>query len=228
MRYYPISVDLQTQRCLVVGGGDVAERKVETLLRANGVVTVISPALTPRLQLWAEDKRITAFVRPYIDGDLNGFSLVFAATDDEALQRRIAADARAAGILINVVDRPALCSFIVPALVLQGDLTVAVSTGGASPALAKKIRHDLEQHFGPEYALALVLLARVRELVTREVRSLDERQRLFTALVESPLLDYLRNKDTDQVNALLQQIVGMHCTCTALGVTLYSDFRLDE
>lgn len=220
MRYYPIYIDLQTQRCLVVGGGEVAERKVETLLRAQGTVTVISPALTPRLQSWAEEKRMTALVRPYRDGDLHGFSLVFAATDDEELQRRLAADAREAGIFINVVDRPALCSFIVPALVTQGDLTVAVSTGGASPALAKKIRQDLQQHFGPEYALALVLLARVRELVTREVQSLDDRQRLFTALVESPLLHYLREKDTDHVNMLLQQIVGTHCTCEALGVTL--------
>ena len=220
MRYYPIYIDLQTQRCLVVGGGEVAERKVETLLRAQGTVTVISPVLTPQLQSWAEDKRLTAFVRPYRDGDLNGFSLVFAATDDEELQRRIAADAREAGILINVVDRPALCSFIVPALVTQGDLTVAVSTGGASPALAKKIRQDLQQHFGPEYALALVLLARVRELVMKKELSLEERQRLFTALVESPLLHYLHKKDTDRVNMLLQQIVGVHCTCEALGVTL--------
>lgn len=220
MRYYPIYIDLQTQRCLVVGGGEVAERKVETLLRAQGTVTVISPILTPQLQSWAEDKRLTAFVRPYRDGDLNGFSLVFAATDDEELQRRIAADAREAGILINVVDRPALCSFIVPALVTQGDLTVAVSTGGASPALAKKIRQDLQQHFGPEYALALVLLARVRELVMKKELSLEERQRLFTALVESPLLHYLHKKDTDRVNMLLQQIVGVYCTCEALGVTL--------
>lgn len=220
MRYYPIYIDLQTQRCLVVGGGEVAERKVETLLRAQGTVTVISPILTPQLQSWAEDKRLTAFVRPYRDGDLNGFSLVFAATDDEELQRRLAVDAREAGILINVVDRPALCSFIVPALVTQGDLTVAVSTGGASPALAKKIRQDLQQHFGPEYALALVLLARVRELVMKKELSLEERQRLFTALVESPLLHYLHRKDTDRVNMLLQQIVGVYCTCEALGVTL--------
>jgi precorrin-2 dehydrogenase/sirohydrochlorin ferrochelatase len=213
-------MDLQTQRCLVVGGGDVAERKVETLLQANGVVTVISPTLTPRLQSWATNNQITAFVRPYEHGDLAGFSLVFAATDDEALQQRIAAEARAREILVNVVDRPALCSFIVPALVSQGDLTVAVSTSGASPALAKQIRQDLEQHFGPEYALALVLLTRVRELVAEETRSSDERQRLFTALVESPLLHYLRDRDSEHVNALLQRVVGSHCTCEALGVTL--------
>jgi precorrin-2 dehydrogenase/sirohydrochlorin ferrochelatase len=220
MRYYPIYVDLQTQRCLVVGGGEVAERKVETLLRANGTVTVISPKLTPALRSWAEDGRIEALVRSYEPGDLNGFSLVFAATDDENLQRDITAEARARGILVNVVDRPALCSFIVPALVSQGDLTIAVSTSGASPALAKKIRQELEQRFGAEYALALTLLARVREFVVQEAWSNEERQRLFTALVESPLLHYLRERDSRQVNALLQQLVGAHCTCEALEVTL--------
>jgi precorrin-2 dehydrogenase/sirohydrochlorin ferrochelatase len=220
MRYYPIYVDLQTQRCLVVGGGEVAERKVETLLRANGTVTVISPKLTPALRLWAEDGRIEALVRSYEPGDLNGFSLVFAATDDENLQRDISAEARARGILVNVVDRPALCSFIVPALVSQGDLTIAVSTSGASPALAKKIRQELEQRFGAEYALALTFLARVREFVAKEAWSNEERQRLFTALVESPLLHYLRERDSRQVNALLQQLVGVHCTCEALEVTL--------
>jgi precorrin-2 dehydrogenase/sirohydrochlorin ferrochelatase len=104
--------------------------------------------------------------------------------------------------------------------VSQGDLTIAVSTSGASPALAKKIRQELEQRFGAEYALALTLLARVREFVVQEAWSNEERQRLFTALVESPLLHYLRERDSRQVNALLQQLVGAHCTCEALEVTL--------
>jgi precorrin-2 dehydrogenase/sirohydrochlorin ferrochelatase len=213
-------LDLHTQRCLVVGGGEVAERKVDLLLQAGGVVTVMSPTLTPQLHMWMADRRITAFVRPYESGDLRGFALVFAATDDEALQQRVAADARDAGVLVNVVDRPALCSFIVPAIVAQGDLTLAISTGGASPAMARKIRQDLERQFGPEYALTLTLLARVREMVTNGTLSSTERQRVFTALVESPLLDYVRDRNAPQVDALLQRIVGAHCTCAALGVTL--------
>jgi precorrin-2 dehydrogenase/sirohydrochlorin ferrochelatase len=220
MRYYPIFLDLQTRPCLVVGGGEVAERKVQSLLQAGGQVTVISPALTPQLQSWTAERRIAAYLRSYETEDLNGFTLVFAATDDEALQRRIAAEAQEAGVLVNVVDRPALCSFVVPAMVSRGDLTLAVSTSGTSPALARNIRRTLEQQFGVEYALTLQVLARVRELVSNNVQSSEERQQLFTALVESPLLEYVRQRRVDQVDALLQRIVGLQCTCEALGVTL--------
>ncbi|MGE0683236.1 MAG: bifunctional precorrin-2 dehydrogenase/sirohydrochlorin ferrochelatase [Candidatus Binatia bacterium] len=219
MRYYPIFLDLQARSCLVVGGGKVAERKVHLLLQAGGQVTVISPVLTSQLQVWEAERRIVVRLRPYEMGDLDGFALVFAATDDEALQRRIAVEAREAGVLVNVVDRPALCSFIVPALVSRGDLTVAISTSGASPALARQIRQTLEQQFGEEYALVLQVLARVRELVSNNTHSSEERQKLFSSLVESPLLEYVRQRRMDQVDALLQRMVGPQCTCAALGVT---------
>jgi precorrin-2 dehydrogenase/sirohydrochlorin ferrochelatase len=147
MQYYPIFLDLRAYPCLVIGGGTVAERKVQSLLQAHGQVTVISPTCTPQLRSWAVDRTITLYERPYCSGDLQGFSLVFAATSDETLHEKIAAEARGAGVLLNVVDRPALCSFIMPAVVSQGDLTLAISTGGASPALAKKIRQTLERHF---------------------------------------------------------------------------------
>jgi precorrin-2 dehydrogenase/sirohydrochlorin ferrochelatase len=220
MRYYPLFIDLHTQRCLVIGGGAVAERKVDTLLQAGGRVTVISPTLTPQLHVWRSQGAITAYVRPYQAGNLQGFSLVFAATDNEALHQQVAREAHEAGVLLNVVDRPALCSFIVPAIVSQGDLTLAISTSGASPALAKKIRHDLEQQFGPEYAVALSILARVRDQVTNATLTSEERQRLFTALASSTLLEDIREQRIDQVNALLQRLVGPQCTCEALGVAL--------
>jgi precorrin-2 dehydrogenase/sirohydrochlorin ferrochelatase len=219
MQYYPIFVDLRTHPCLVIGGGTVAERKVQSLLQAHGQVTVISPTCTPQLRSWAADRAITLYERPYRSGDLQGFSLVFAATTDEALHEKIAAEARKAGVFLNVVDRPALCSFIVPAVVSRGDLTLAISTGGASPALAKKIRQTLEENFGSEYALALQLLARVRERVLRNGLSADERLRLFTALADSPLLDYLRERQVDRINALLQKTVGESCTLADLGLS---------
>jgi precorrin-2 dehydrogenase/sirohydrochlorin ferrochelatase len=190
------------------------------LLQAEGQVTVISPTLTPKLRAWAAERKITVHERPYRPGDLQGFSLVFAATDDEAVQRQIAIEAREAGVFLNVVDRPALCSFIVPAIFARGDLTFAISTGGASPALAKKIRQTLEQSFGPEYTLALQLLARVREQVVGKGLSSDERQQLFTILVESPLLDYLRERQVDKLNALLQETVGNDCSLEGLGLSL--------
>ena len=220
MKYYPIFLDLRTYPCLVIGGGTVAERKVQSLLQAHGQVTVISPTCTHQLRSWATDRAITLYERSYRSGDLQGFSVAFAATNDEALHEKIAAEARAAGVLLNVVDRPALCSFILPAIVSQGDLTLAISTGGASPALAKKVRQTLEQHFGPEYDLALRLLARVRERVVRDGLSADERQQIFTTLANSPLLDYLRERQTDKLDALLQETVGESCTLEDLGFSL--------
>jgi len=217
MRYYPIFLDLQTRPCLVIGGGTVAERKVESLLQAQAQVTVISPTCTSRLQAWAANGTITLHQRPYGSGDLRDFSVVFAATNDETVHKQIAVEAQKAGVLLNVVDRPALCSFIVPAIVSRGDLTLAISTGGASPALAKKIRETLEQHFGLEYDLALRLLARVRERGARTGLSSEERQRLFTALADSPLLDYLRERQTDKLNALLRETLGESCTLEDLG-----------
>lgn len=220
MHYFPIFLDLKAHPCVVIGGGLVAERKVEALLKAQGQVTVISPTLTANLRSWAAEGKLTIHERHYRPGDLRGFSLVFAATDDEALHEKIAAEARKTGAFLNVVDRPALCSFIVPAIVSQGDLTLAISTGGASPALAKKIRRTLEHSFGPEYDVALQLLARVRARVTHPKLSPQERQQRFTALVESPLLDYLRERQVGKLDALLQEIIGEGCTLEELGISL--------
>lgn len=208
MGYYPVFLDLDQTRCLVVGGGAIAERKVEALLAAGGEVALISPELTAALHALEAAGRLTVQQRSYQRGDLDTVALVIAATDDPALQRQIAADAKQANILCNIVDQPALCSFIVPAVVQQGDLTIAVSTNGASPALAKKIRQDLAEQFGPEYAVALRLLRRIRERLIHEHRSAKDRQRLLTGLVESSLLDYLRDRQTDKLNTLLQQTLG--------------------
>ncbi len=208
MQYYPIFLDLSVQPCLVIGGGTIAERKIESLLNARGQVEVISPTLTPQLHTWAAEQRIRVQHRSYQSGDMQGFSIVFAATSDEMLHRQIADEAKAAGILLNVVDRPALCSFIVPAIVCQGDLTLAISTSGTSPAMAKKIRQELATQFGPEYDVALQLLARVRERISQEQVSNEDRQRRFTALVNSPLLDYLRHRQIDRLDSLLQQTLG--------------------
>ena len=208
MGYYPVFLDLDKTRCLVIGGGTIAERKVEALLAAGGEVTLISPELTAALRVLEAAGRLTVQQRPYQRGDLEAVSLVIAATDDPALQRQIAADAKQANILCNIVDQPGLCSFIVPAVIQQGDLTIAVSTNGASPALAKKIRQDLTEQFGPEYAVALRLLRRIRERLMHEQCSAKDRQRLLTDLVESPLLDYLRARQTDKLDSLLQQTLG--------------------
>ena len=208
MGYYPVFLDLDKARCLVIGGGTIAERKVEALLAAGGEVTLISPELTAALRALEAAGRLTVQQRSYQREDLDTVSLVIAATDDPALQRQIAADAKQANILCNIVGRPALCSFIMPAVVQRGDLAIAVSTNGASPALAKKIRQALTEQFGPEYAVALRLLRRIRERLRHEQHSVEDRQRLLTALAESHLLDYLRARQTDKLDALLQRTLG--------------------
>ncbi len=163
MRYYPVCVDMAGRACLVVGGGAVAERKASGLLESGSRVTVVSPALTARLEAWAREGQIRAIRRGYEPGDLADQSLVFVATDDGAVNAAVAADARAAGVLINAADDPAHCDFILPAVLTRGALTVAVSTGGASPALSRAVRDELETHFDREdYASLLEVAADAR------------------------------------------------------------------
>ena len=220
MAFYPVFLNLSETVCLVVGGGTVAERKVDSLLQAGGNISLVSPELTLHLQALEKEGRITVCQRSYQPDDLAGVALVIAATDDTTLQQHVAADAKRVGVLCNIVDQPALCSFIVPAVIKQGDLAIAVSTSGASPALAKRICRDLAEQFGPEYALALQLLGRIRERIIREKRTVEERQRLFTGLAESALLDYLRERRADKVNALLQQTLGATYTLESLDFSL--------
>ncbi|HMB84890.1 MAG TPA: bifunctional precorrin-2 dehydrogenase/sirohydrochlorin ferrochelatase, partial [Methylomirabilota bacterium] len=143
MAYYPVCLEMAGRRCLVVGAGTVAERKVNGLLGAGARVTVVSPSATERLLDWARAGRIGMTLREYAADDLAGHSIVFAATDDGLVNAEVARDARAAGVLINAADDPAHCDFILPAVLTRGDLTVAVSTGGASPALARVVRDEL-------------------------------------------------------------------------------------
>jgi precorrin-2 dehydrogenase/sirohydrochlorin ferrochelatase len=220
MKYYPIFLRVAGRPCLVIGGGTVAEQKVESLLTAGARVTVISPRLTPRLQALAATGRMTHVPRMYDDGDLAGFLLACAATSDGAVHARIAAEAEREGVLLNVVDRPQLCHFITPSVLERGDLMIATSTNAASPAMAKRIRRELEESFGPEYALALKLLRRVRESLLASTCTGSERQRIFNALVDSPLLDYLRQGRSDDIDALLTSTIGVGVSLASLGIEL--------
>jgi precorrin-2 dehydrogenase/sirohydrochlorin ferrochelatase len=220
MKYYPVFLRVAGRPCLVIGGGPVGQQKTQSLLRAGAQVTVISPNLTPALSTFAAAARIQHHQRPYASGDLHGFFLAYAATGDERLHTQIARDAREAGVLFNVVDRPQLCDFIAPSVMERGDLLIATSTSGASPALAKRIRQDLEGMFGAEYDLALQLLGRLRERLVRRRLTLPQRQRIFTSLVDSPLLDYLRTHQTTEIDRLLAATVGTGVSLASLGMEL--------
>ena len=192
-KYYPAFVDIEAQPCLVVGGGAIAEEKAGSLLECGGVVTVISPDLTDGLRDHADRGALRWLARPYESGDVRGFRLVISATDSAEVNERVYREAEAEGIMVNVVDVPALCRYIVPSIVRQGDLCIAISTGGKSPALAKKIRGQLEGAYGPEYADLLDLLGAYRPRMKAAYPDETEtRARLWTSLVDSDLLDLLR------------------------------------
>jgi siroheme synthase-like protein len=166
-RGYPIVLDLADRPCLVVGGGAVAEPRVEGLLTAGARVTVVSPEVTPRLASWIEARWGVHVAREYRAGDLVGMTLAFAATDDGAVNAAVAAEGRERGVWVNAADDAAHCDLFLPAVVRRGPLVIAVSTGGSSPALARAIRKELDAYFSEDYAVLAELVAEVRRDVRR-------------------------------------------------------------
>ena len=219
MEYYPAFLRVAGRACLVIGGGTVALQKVRSLVDAGAQVTVISPSCVPSIATLAAAGGIRLRQRRYARGDVHGFFLVLAATNDAALHQQIRADADAANVLLNVVDDPEHCDFIMPAVLRRGDLILAASTGGASPAMAKHIRDELEQSFGPEYDLALRVLARVRTRLQASEPP-ERRRELLTALAGSELLDACRSGGTAGIDTLLARIVGPQVSLASLGAQL--------
>ena len=171
MRYYPVFLDIAGKPAVVIGGGQVALRKVEGLLDAGAQVTVISPALHPDLEALVAAGRVRHIAREYSPGDLEGCLLAFVGTDDPSVNAAVAREGKQRGVWVNAVDDPANCDFIMPGIVRRGDIILAVSTSGGSPAMARKLREDLEQFLTEEYALMLDLVAQVRrELCDRGVK----------------------------------------------------------
>jgi precorrin-2 dehydrogenase / sirohydrochlorin ferrochelatase len=180
-------LDLRGRRCLVVGGGRVAERKVLSLLACGADVRVVSPAVTARIETLAGAGRIRLARRGFRATDLRRALLAFAATDDRTVNRRVAGAAAAAGALANVADDPAAGDFQVPASLRRGDLTVAVSTGGRSPALAKRLRQRLEETIGSEYEAFLAALAELRARAQDTIPDVEARQAIYRDAAASDL-----------------------------------------
>src|SRR5205085_9123369 len=149
--YYPIFIDVENHDVVIVGGGDVCARKAETMLRYGARVTIVSPEFTSEIEQWAQDGKPTLRRKRYESSDLDGASLVIASTNDTSVNEQIAADARARKLPVNVVDVPRLCEFIVPAIIEKRSETIAVSTGGKSPALARTSKEDLYRSTSHEY-----------------------------------------------------------------------------
>jgi precorrin-2 dehydrogenase/sirohydrochlorin ferrochelatase len=160
---YPLFLDLTKQKVVVVGGGKVATRKIRALLAAAAAVTVISPKVTPAIRQWAQAKRIRWVRRPYHAGDLRRACLVVSATDREEINRRVCAEARRRKLLVNSAAPPSAGNFIVPSVIHRGGITIAISTGGTSPAFAKRLRRDLERLFRRGYPALLKQMAAIRK-----------------------------------------------------------------
>lgn len=209
MKYYPVYLDLRDRPCLVIGGGGVAERKALSLLEAEAEVTIISPTLTPTLQKLSESGKIVHRQKSFEENDLSGEFLVIAATDSPQVNIAAAQSCKKNHILVNVVVPPEESSFIVPSVVKQGELAIAVSTGGASPALAKKIRQELESKYGPEYAFFLDQLGAIRKRVLEEVGDEGKRSSIFQEIVDSEVIDLLKQGKRGEAELRMKEIAGL-------------------
>jgi precorrin-2 dehydrogenase / sirohydrochlorin ferrochelatase len=208
MSYLPIFIDVSGRTCVMIGGGDIAERKVRSLIEAGAAVVVISPEVTAALAAMVDANTIRLLQRAYRHGDLVDAFLAFAATGDSATAQAAAAEARERGVPINVADVPELCAFIAPAVVHRGGLQIAISTGGASPALARKIREELEERFGPEYESTVDFLAAARRWLRSHQPDGGRRALLLDALVNSDLLQRFKREDLAGAEAIARRVLG--------------------
>lgn len=203
-RFYPLYLDVKGKKCVIVGGGKVAYRKACSLKEAGADVVVVCPEVCPEM---SREKRLTLINESYDERFLDGALLVIAATDDDEVNKKVSTDAGKRNIIVNVVDYPELCSFIVPSTVNRGDLCISISTGGASPALAKSIREELEVVFGPEYGEYINLLTKMRNVALSEIKDDAKRRKILQRLAEKDILEIVKTKGIKEAEAKMREII---------------------
>jgi precorrin-2 dehydrogenase/sirohydrochlorin ferrochelatase len=208
MSFYPICLDLEGRPCVVVGGGKVAERKVLGLLSCSAQVTVISPEMTEELLRRHAEGRIQWLDREYKHGDLGKAFLVIAATDDEETQKQVYEEAVKGNLLLNIADVPRRCNFILPATVRRGDLTISISTSGKSPALARKLRMELEKRYGPEYGVLVNILGGIRPEILAFGLSQSENENLFKNLLHDDMAKWIKDRKWEIMKEHLRAVLG--------------------
>jgi precorrin-2 dehydrogenase / sirohydrochlorin ferrochelatase len=208
--FYPMFVDIEGRRCLVVGGGPVATEKVEKLIDHGASVRLVAPETTPELAAMIASGAVAEHRQgAYRPGDLDGCFLVIAATNLDAINRMVWQDAEARGLLCNVVDVPPLCNFIVPSIVRRGELALAISTGGASPVVAKHIRRDLEEAYGPEWEALVDLLREVRDELKSRYPDMPSRRDAVERLMETDVVRRLADGDDDGARELAHRVLDI-------------------
>jgi precorrin-2 dehydrogenase len=212
--FYIACLKLTGRRCLVVGGGDVGLEKVEGLLACDGDVVLVAPDAHPELERLASEGSITWTRREYQPTDLEGCLIAIAATNDSEVNIGVYNDADQRAMLVNVVDVPPLCNFILPAIVRTGPLAVAISTAGASPALAKRMKHEISELFGSEYAELAVMLNDVRGWAKGTLPTYQDRKEFFESIVngDPDPVTLLRRGDRDGVRALIDAARHVHAS----------------
>jgi len=202
---FPINLCLEGRPCLVVGGGRVAFRKARSLIAAGAQVTVVSPGCCPEL---LQLEGLQLIDEPFDERHVAGAILVFAATDDAEVNRRVAHAARQAGAWVNVVDTPAECDFIVPSVLARGELTLSVCSGGAAPALSRRLRESLEEQFPPAYAEYVALLAELRALILASIRDIARRRPILERLADAATWDLFQAEGPDAVRRLADELIA--------------------
>lgn len=205
-KFYPLLMDLDGVNCVVIGGGEVACRKVLLLMESGAQVTVISPEINGPLARLVEKNQVCWKNRVYRDGDLKGCRLAYLATNSSQVSAIAAREAAREGILVNVADNPSQGNFIVPSVIRRGDLSICISTNGKSPLLAKRIRQQLESLFGPEYGEFIKILGRERERALQEIPEEDQRRAYFSRLVDSGLIDLIKEGRVEEIARQLTEI----------------------
>jgi precorrin-2 dehydrogenase / sirohydrochlorin ferrochelatase len=210
--FYIACLKLKGRRCVVVGGGEVGLEKVEGLLACDADVTLVAPEAQPELVQLALEGSITWHRRSYESSDLDGALIAIAATDETDLNIRVFEDAEQRSMLVNVVDVPPLCNFILPAIVRTGPLAVAISTAGASPALAKRMKREIAALFGEPYATLAILLNDVRGWAKRTLPTYQDRKEFFESIVggEPDPIELLREGDVQAVIDLIEAAQRTH------------------
>ena len=205
--FYPVFLNLTGRRCVIIGGGQVAEGKVSKLLDSGAKIIVISPNATQGIRDYADCGQIEYNLRKYQEGDLNGAFLVVAATNDRVVNQEIFEEAEKSGILLNAVDDMPRCSFIAPSIVEKGPITVAISTGGASPALARKLREKLEVSPALDWADATNMLSHARQIIKDKQIALDP-QRWQCCMTDELLTLIQAGHEDEALEILMNRLLG--------------------
>ncbi len=204
-KFYPIYLNVKGKKCVIIGGGKVAYRKACSLREAGADTVVVSPEFCSEI---ADDGGFDLVKESYDERFLDGALLAIASTDNESINQKVALDAGKRDIIVNVVDYPELCSFIVPSTISRGDLCLSISTGGASPAVSKRIREELEGMFGVEYEGYLILLNKMRDVAMSDVKDKAKRRKILQRLAEKDILDIVKGKGVKDAEAKMREIIS--------------------